>query len=297
LNKAIDLTSFIRAIEATLLATGVFACAVAAAPGATPVQALPITPPSAEFQGLPLGVPFNRLQVTSTDVLVMRAGYSIRDRRIELSTRYSSSALPDGIESDHSEAVRYWPTCIGVIDNTTLCVAGKGPRTGNTILELWHFGQPVADLQASHPIVVPGKLESIDTIYDADVAGRRYAQRIEPILRGSGSPISALVQYNDSHELYQVSLLDGSQVKIVSATAQAGMIQCPFVPDISFIESGNFKNSKYVYLLTANETMTAPLRIMALYDNDKDGTIDSSAVLTLQDFMNLGYNDGANWIK
>ena len=195
---------------------------------------------------------------------------------------------------------RYYPSSVSVVDYQTILVAGVKDN-GKTVLEKWALSWPSAmpapdTLMGGGPIgtvpvIIPNR-SGVSVLLNEDTAGKRVIRNITPVLRSAGPPLAALVQFDDSLDVYQVDLATGSMAIVASAITPGGVGP---IPTLALHKYNGFGGGErigygYVYVLFRNVVpgSTSWRDTVVLQDYDKDGVIDAHIVVPSDDYCGEG---------
>jgi hypothetical protein len=264
-------------------------------PGCPDVRLWQESNPSTQFAG---GI----VRTVSTDTV---------DRTIALEWKLCSPLLPNAAQPKNTQsscpevfATPYWPTCTMVVDDYHLCVAGKA-RNGDVVLEHWTFGtmspQGGAVPHASSIMVVhdpkPQYMWSLpprSSVTEVLRASSANTGLVRALFRDPGSTDNVFVWYDADKTVHRVNVATGTDVLCASPTTQSSGITIPQL-------TGNydtFTSGDYVgkgYCLFCSQGTVSPDGSVApsivLRDSNRDGTIDTSAVLTSASWIADGWAD------
>jgi len=238
-----------------------------------------------------------RLSFPSSD-LRGEAVYHMAERQVAITwiVTYTPGAPSDPHRSLQSEPTGYWPTEVCGAGPGRLAVAGKDPRTGHTIVEVWTFTPPdplpaSSTDPASGQVVYPTirlPILSREVVLDGSTKGRGLVRAMFPnhVVRDE-----LLVLFQDSRDLYALDTETGSLALVLSSTPGGG---APHEPALA---------SDYVNRWSARHAIQGDcyflspegdrgLDLLALFDHDLDGVIEEHRTLTREEFRSLGLADG-----
>lgn len=279
--------SRIARVPATMFV--VLLCASASVP-----QSPPVSPPSKEFASGVLGTPFYK----SVDGLLrLRASFDSANPEVVIKSSYRS---PAGYRKAWTTIkTAYWPTCVRELQNGVLLVAGKGRRYGNTVVEVWTFSPPaVPSVATVSQGVVPGELTDVNPVYSGNDSGRQIVREALPVWGGAPR---ALLQFDDSRDVYSVDIESGAIAMIASPDpARAAPHQAAVVPLLSQTDrgfAGQLADGGYVYQFSIGRAAAGiPSRVL-LRDMNQDGAIELTESLTTTQWTALGYDVAAVWVQ
>lgn len=188
------------------------------------------------------------------------------------------------------EAVSYWPTAVVALSATELIVTGYD-RRGITRIERWDVTLP------SIVIDVGGK-EHLRTVAVARsevlllLETGKEAVCVLEINRGAAR--SVLMQFWDSRDVYSLDIDTTTLALQVSATQQSGVLSLPQLADAYLFQvwTGDHISHGYTYILMNVEGRKMPI---ALFDGDRDGTIDSALSVDAATSLSMGLYDGTQY--
>ncbi len=199
-------------------------------------------------------------------------------------------------------ATSYHPTAVGVATESAIVVGGVRV-TGETVIEVWSFVWPTMPQPGPGNVVktVAPFRKTVNTLYSADQGGRRYVRSIAPLQVQQGAVTHALVQFDDSGDVYSISLQNGSLSLVASPTAAGGVGPIPELGTFRHtnIEFNDHVGSGYVYIFGGRGGWLSPVNepsTLVLLDGDRDGTIDSEQVLLPAQWDQQGWADPASYI-
>jgi hypothetical protein len=257
------------------------------APTSNAWQGSTVQPPPSNLVGPMSGALFYK----STDgVFHARAFIDVDNKSVRI-TSYKITTPGQPEKQTQIIKVRYWPTSIAELSNGTLCVAGKGPRNGNTIVETWAFDPP-AQTGTSWKAA---SLRAIDEVYNELAAGRDVVESMIPLWGGPAAAL--LVKFNDSKDVYSLTLT-GAYALVASPLFHQGVVYAPFLSTADGAWGGELVNGGFIYSFFLKEVPDPQASSMLLLeDSNKDGVIDGSVILTGAQFTALGYNLDAAWVS
>lgn len=188
------------------------------------------------------------------------------------------------------ETVSYWPTAVVALSATELIVTGYDHR-GITRIERWDVTLPTIVVDAS------GK-EHLRTfaVARSDVlmlfeTGKEAVCVLE-INRGATR--SVLLQFWDSRDVYRLDIDTATLTLQVSATQRAGVLSLPQLADAYLFQvwTGDHILHGYTYILMSIEGRKMPI---ALFDGDRDGTLDSGLSVDAATSLSMGLYDGTQY--
>jgi hypothetical protein len=256
-----------------------------------------ISPPPSSLMGPPRHRTFYR---SPDHTIVASAQWHLSDRLVSIRTLQHIAGAPD--RTQHvKQALRYWPTCVAKISDLRLCVAGKSPRTGNTILELWHMKPP--SLASDGVTLVPAAIESVKDVYDAAVAGREDVRAILPLWSPASNVESVLVWFEQSRAVWKVHLVTGEFTPIASpapvAPSGGSGFHAPYLTEATRAWAGIEAGGGHVYVFD-RRTNDVPLdasqpSLLVLRDAQRDGVIESATLETAAALIAAGWNQSQHW--
>lgn len=201
-----------------------------------------------------------------------------------------------GAEALQSHAVRYWPTKLVVLDGHRLCVAGKEPPpSDSTVIEVWTFGDAVTE-QGTGPTGSSVSMEeperiAVDEVYEAAAPGR---DMVVALFAHWGAPRDAvLVQFWDSKAVYSIPTDGGAPALVASPVPDRfGVLVEPELAssDYDGCFQGRHVSRGFVYFFRATEPNPRKSTLV-LYDQDEDGTLDGSEVISYSAWATSVYSD------
>lgn len=204
------------------------------------------------------------------------------------------------VEDDPTEyqlqtfGLRHYPTDVCALDSDRILISAVS-ITGETIIERWTFTWP-ATMPGPQPppngpvsIVLPVR-SGVLQLYRADIAGKRFVRSIAPVLRGSSPVQSALVQFDDSGDVYLLDVSTGALSLAASPTnglAQLGVIPGLDSPRLNMCVPRSRAGYGYLYMFGSarNAIYTAAWPdVPAILDTNKDGVLDGFIVIPSADY-------------
>ncbi len=261
------------------------------------------TNPAVTQSGVPdaihVGIPPNELHMRfSSSTLVpsnqLRAEIrlSTQEKWVEIRWRYSASGgFPLGVDAHATQhvALAYWPTAAEVVATNKILVAGKEPR-GATRIEVWTLALPTVGTAGGAYVLSPNPVADVTSVYQDAVEGK---DMVRFMLKLRGKPASALVQYHDSKDVYELSW--GS-----SPYDQTLVLAKATVPALdgkhNRFHAGEHQTHGYVYVLSDldNYGQEPPL---VLFDSNKDGALDANVVMSWDTYTSQGLNDLNQYVE
>jgi hypothetical protein len=203
---------------------------------------------------------------------------------------FTDVELLDGYERQ-MVTVGYWPTYAEVVDSTTVLVAGKD-RSGDTRIERWTVTLPIVTqlVGGGGYSVEVQPLADIEVLYDAAVVGK---DMIRTMFRVRGKPSSALVQFYDSGDLYEINwgVAPYSLTTVLAASAEPALTQV-----YNAFDAGDHSSLGYVYILADNANFFS-VPALILVDSNRDGTMDGHYTMTWQAYHAAGLDNAANYVE
>lgn len=189
--------------------------------------------------------------------------------------------------STQVEACSFWPTAVAPVSATEIVVAGYD-RRGITRIERWTVTLPsiVVDLSGKERLRTHAVTRSeVLLLHEAG----KEAVCVMTVNRGEAR--SVLLQFWDSRDVYRLD------VDTAALTLQVSSTQHPTAPYLSQLAdaylyqvwSGDHVAHGYTYLLMNIEDRMMPI---ALFDNDRDGTIDDALSVDAATSLSMGLHDG-----
>jgi hypothetical protein len=226
------------------------------------------------------------------------------DRRVDVRTTYTApAALPpppllaeQTAETEYS--VRYWPNTAARFGDLDFLVGAKA-LNGNTVIEQWTFSRPSLDPAGK---LVSGLRTGVVRHYDEYAVGRNLVQGMV-VHRGVPSA-AILVHFYDSKDLCSFDLTSHQFSLVASPTPKPSAL---LVPELSSYMWETYSVSEhvsagFVYLFRRRgehfdeEGPLEEIVMLAIYDSDKNGTLDSSQALNTTSWQALGYGKSTNWL-
>jgi hypothetical protein len=255
-------------------------------------QSTPIDPPPAMLNGHHAGEFFYE---SSDAHFSMRADFSSGERVVTITSMYRNGLVWH--KQSQTQPVRYWPTCVRRGANGELWVAGKGHRTGNTIIEKWTFAPPSLAVLGSPGANPPksGALLDVKDLYDEAIEGRLLVENMTPQLGGSTARV--LVKFHDSKDVYSVGA-DATVTLIASPVVKPNSFLCPLLANPGTVFTRQLASGGYVYgwRLFSNAPSTDP-SIVVLHDDDMNGTVDRAETISGATFDSRQWGRAATWVQ
>lgn len=208
--------------------------------------------------------------------------------------------------------VRYYPTASCAIDSTTFMVAGRS-FDGNTIIERWAvrwpapMPGPVMD-PATQIVSVSVALPSIalgQRVYAASVPGKKLVKNMCAIRKSNSSPVSCLVQFDDSGDVYVMNCNSGQLTLLASAAASPsgtlGTVAGLSPNNQNGIAFGDHTSAGYIYTLSRGLKLPSelgtptPPPVVIFVDSNRDGVIESALQVSEADYKSQGWWNLANY--
>jgi hypothetical protein len=226
------------------------------------------------------------------------------DRRVDVRTTYTAPAalpLPPLLAEQTAEteySVRYWPNTAARLGDVDFLV-GAQALNGNTVIEQWTFSRPSLDAAGK---LVSGLRTGVVRHYDQYAVGRNLVQGMV-VHRGVPSD-AILVHFHDSKDLYSFDLASHQFSLVASPTPKPNAL---LVPELSSYVWETYSvsehvSSGFVYLFRRRgehfieEGPFEEIVMLAIYDSDKNGTLDSAQALNTTSWQALGYGKSVNWL-
>jgi len=226
--------------------------------------------------------------------LSMRADFSPDEKAITIVSMYRNGSVWHKVAQ--TIPVRYWPTCVRRGANGKVWVAGKGHRTGNTIIEQWTFNAPSLAAVTSpggNPLK-SGSLQDVIDVYDNAVAGRLLVENMTPQLGGTTPGV--LVKFYDSKDVYSVRP-DGSVTLVASPVSKPNSFLCPLLSDAGTVFTRQLASGGYVYAWRRfTNAPSADPSIVILYDDDMNGTVDRAESISGATYDSRQWGLAATWV-
>jgi hypothetical protein len=257
---------------------------------------LAVSAPAYTQSGILLGVPPittqrdvapSYLKIGTTFRATIRAYCEAKRVEVTWSWSQSGTFAPSDVSVTESFAVGYWPTAVEAVASGKLVVAGK-ERAGDTRIEVWTTRAPLVVQPApgsSGTTKLQGQgLDNIDVVYDDQVSGKDI---VRGIVNQRGLTNSVLLQFHDSRVLYSLrwDAMPGVLTSVLTPSAQPALSG-----DFDSYAGGNHQTAGYVYVFSNLEDLGLTPWLV-LTDSNRDGTIDTSEVLTSAQYISRGLND------
>lgn len=230
-------------------------------------------------------------------LLVSGVTWDLAGRKVLIRSLQLVPGGPD-IKSTAKFPVRYWPTCASRVADSTLCVAGKSPRTGNTIVEVWTVTTPT--VSAAGPSTV--ELNSVEEVYNASASGREDIKQILPHFGPNGFDHTVLLWFEQSREVWSLNLETSACTRIASPATVVGQtwLSAPYLADATRGWSGVESGAGYVYVFD-KRAGDLPMEasqpsVLVLRDSARDGVIESATLYAASDLISAGWNQSAHWV-
>lgn len=191
--------------------------------------------------------------------------------------------------------VDFRPTALDLSGDAVL-IAGE--REGRTRIERWSLAAPalVADPGGlRRPALADARIERVEVLLDEAVPGRG------PVLLlcfAEGSSERALVLFRDSRELFELRAGAGSPAltRLLSPDGADGVPAEPALAGpFDRCVRGDHSTAGYVYTFEHLDGFGAD-PLLALFDRDRDGTIDDRAVYAAPAWARA-FGDQAAWLS
>lgn len=250
------------------------------------LQGSPVSPPPSEVAPADFGT----MVYQSSDKLFQARVYLDMDGKSIRVRSYKSGPAGHLDKKDQVFPVRYWPTAAVKLSDGSFCVAGKGSRNGNTIVELWQFDPPSASASPWKPTVI----RSVDEIYSELTTGRSIVTNMVPMWGGSSQAL--LMKFYDSKDVYSLTLA-GAYSLVASQTSHPNVQVASLLSETDAAWARELVGGGYVYCFLKGgiQDLQTPSMVL-LIDSDKNGTIDSATTLSGAQFVAAGYDTPSAWI-
>jgi len=186
------------------------------------------------------------------------------------------------------------------LSNGVVLVAGKNRRTGATIIEVWTLNPPTlspASTPGAPPTLTPGSVADMNPVYSGNEAGKKLVRKA---FSHRGVPGSALIQFDDSRDVYALNTVTSAMTPVASPdatrAASLGCFHAPLLSQADRTGSHELVQGGYVYEYRVSGLARDTPSILHLLDNDKNGTIDEVQSLSAQQWTAAGYSDAAMWV-
>jgi hypothetical protein len=263
---------------------------------AVPQVGSPVTPPSQDFLGSSVSVSVHK---SADRLLHLTTLYIPQNPEVYLTSVYSP---PSGAKKVGSTIkTSFWPTCVRPIANGMVLVAGKNRRSGATVIEVWTMNPPTlfpASTPGGQPTLVPGSIADINPVYSGNEAGKLLVRQALP---HRGVPGGAIIQFDDSRDLYALNTASGVMTPIASPdatrAASQGCFHAPLLSQTTGGAAAELVQSGYVYeFRIRGAANNIPSRVQ-FFDSDKNGSIDAMHTLTIQEWTAAGYANSSAWVQ
>ncbi len=201
--------------------------------------------------------------------------------------------------------LEFHPTTFCASASDTLLIAGQAAGQGaglraETVLYELRFNSPRE--RPDQYGVAAATIKSRRLVARFDEPGKRL---IKALRRHRGRTRTALVQFNDSSDVWMIDLATGSLVEqVTSAGLVPANYEAHLLPDSTSWRlgwSGDHITLGYFQFLRGDSILNAKRRVdrdavygVAFLDFDRDGTIDHLIELTATTANDLGFNDASN---
>ena len=184
--------------------------------------------------------------------------------------------------------------------SNTLLVAGKESRSQETRIERWTLAPPILGMEIGPGgVITPGlHLQPVTekiVIYDEATVGR---DMVAFILDLQGASTEALVHFGDSGDIYRLDWATApyALTRLATSTApSSGEFGEPALAGVfDTAMRGDHLTMGYVHWFAHHESFGAN-PIVAFFDGDRDGTIDSVSSWTTSDWSGGPFGLAANW--
>lgn len=242
----------------------------------------------------------SQFYVNGDGTLAMRVSHDLPERKVRIRHHYFYDVpARRALTRDTLEATSYWPTCTAPFANGKFLVAGKSPRTGNTVLELWSVSPPTApSASAIGPTAEfqPGGVSERVGLYDATAAGRDIVMRMQPMLTPSAVPTHVLVQFFDSRDIFSFDVVQQTLVCVASPIAHANCLTVPLLSQPLMSQSRRHVSEGYLYIYSHDDAPASETSIAILRDTNMDAVIDGVSTYSLAQYQAAGYSSQSAWI-
>jgi len=204
------------------------------------------------------------------------------------------------LEAFQRIALPYWPTDVLALGPTTLCVAGKRPRSDRTVIEQIEFSGPptlaaLLESKKPKPTISPSPIGSRVTVFDDAVVGK---DMVTTMFVHRGRPGSILVQFYDSGDVYEMQLNDGAHALVFSATPSAAA-QVELALQKRFVRffQDHHKELGFVYCFASHvELPGAGVAMLVDTEESLDGVLDYSMWLTNEEWVDMGFGCAEKYV-
>lgn len=207
----------------------------------------------------------------------------------------------DPVQSSRQKfAVSFFPTDVVALSSTSILVAGK-LRGTETVIEQWTLKwpktMPLVDASTGEVQVAEPREIFRQEIFRGDIAGKRVVHKM---CRMRHSSTAAMVQFDDSSDLYELDLNTGTFTTIAAVTGIGAIGSVPGLADgHQFIWTGDHAWWGYVYVFGTkgepNDQDDRPDTVV-LCDLDRDGTLDTSLSIPVDAWGQSDFSNGLNYI-
>ncbi|MFT5285752.1 MAG: hypothetical protein ACI8TQ_001920 [Planctomycetota bacterium] len=238
------------------------------------------------------------------DGIVAGIGVNTREKTIQFNWR-GYEGEPHNSPKTHfvvqKHAVSFWPTAAEVVDERTILVAGKEPRSHITKIERWTIAPPkrgVRYAQGPHDqgLILKPVVEK-EVVYAEAVPGRDMVHFILDV-QGPGS--NALVRFADSGDIYQLDWKAEPYPITRFATASGAKGTEMEIPELSgtFDQSsrGDHIEDGYMHWFSHGASLGRD-PVVAFIDLDRDGIIDVFEIFSTYDWATGGHGLESQWIE
>jgi len=241
----------------------------------TPIPPVPISPPATAW-------PFQTVVFSPPEPsgyeAVGQVGVRTRGRELYISWSYE---IPDGdsIFSTQRFLLSYWPTAAQAVEGD-LVVAGVREVDGYTVIERWTLSYPpLPQTGGGYEVVVVGT----ESLYESADPNLGYVRMMSGLYRESGEMEEVLVLYGGGNVLHTLDAVSGFHGEILNSSQSPELASAVW----DFITAADHASSGYVYLFNFDPDGYG-VDHLALFDADRNGTIDSWQVLDEADWESLG---------
>ena len=200
------------------------------------------------------------------------------------------------LRGQQSIHLSFWPTEVITGDPSELIVAGKRAR-GATCIQVISLDSPTVLFPVgSSPIIEPAAISGIDEIYGEKTVTRDMVSHIFEQHGANGEGV--FVQFWDSKDVYLLSKISGSYALVASpVTTGTGVITEPAL-NADFDQAFTYDHKQMGFIYGFHSPQFDPSKgALLLIDDDasRDGVLDSSVVLSVQDWVSTGMGDPDNY--
>jgi hypothetical protein len=218
-----------------------------------------------------------------------------REQQVEVVWRHSptGSFLHENVRSVETQrrSTNYWPTSAEVIVANKIAVAGKERGTGYTRIEVWTLTAPSFEVPSAGPGLQPQPdlVADVQLVYRAAIPGR---DTVSAMVHVRGKPSSLFVQFYDSRDLYELDW--STPARPISLVLERSSEPGLGVDGYNYIMAGDHKTQGFVYVFMEVDCVPT-IEGLVLCDSDRDGDIDTHAVMRLATYHALGLAKRDQW--